>query len=96
MKGEIKRLANMVKGKGRERKMPGIIIMDGILILLGVLGACISSDLSCLVVALVCCVLFNLCVGLTNSPENVDNKFRRWLLGRNNQQEERGRQNEKH
>ena len=63
----------------------GLIIIDGILLLIGIIVSVVLWNqlriLPFMVIG-VLTALVNMAIGATNTPENVDSKFRRFLFGK--------------
>jgi len=62
----------------------GLIVVNAILVAVGSVLSWLFWDTLHLIpftVSSALCVVFNLFIGSTNSPDNTNSKFRKWLFG---------------
>ena len=61
----------------------GLLIVNGVLIFGGLISAFFVPKeyaFAVIMVPMLIAVMFNMSTGTTNSPDNIDSRFRRWLF----------------
>ena len=62
--------------------MGGLVIIDLGLVTVGFALVLITGQVDLLMGPILLAVIFNVIIGMTNSPNSVDSKFRKWLFKR--------------